>query len=106
MCKTLRLRFVGSAKALSARVALLEGLQKAVRLRSEGYGAGRTSDSRGGQKDAGVVKNGYTQNPTAVHNAVRLAEETAESLIADEVKGASRRITPSQVRMNRTAYCI
>lgn len=49
-----------------------------------------------------MAKDGYTQNSTAVDKAARLAEETAESLIADEVKGASRRMTPSQVRANRS----
>lgn len=90
-------RFAGSTKALSARVALLEGLGTAVRLRSEGYGAGRTPSKDDSQEDAEVGKDGHTKNTAAADNAVRMAEETADELIAGEVKGASRRMTPSQV---------
>lgn len=95
-------RFEGTTKAVDARVALLGGLSMAIRLKSEGCGAGRNLSNDEACAD-GVSATGPRQaaSPT-VDKAMALAEKTADELIAS-VATEARAVTRSQVS-DRTSH--
>lgn len=95
-----RPRFAGSPTGLDARVGLLDGLARAVRLRSEGCGVAK-SPSYDGPQDGAEVGNGGNNGrhfeDGAADKALDSAETTAKELITDMSKGPQR-LNDGQVR--------
>lgn len=75
-------RFEGTSKAVDARVALLGGLGMAIRLRSEGCGAGRSLPSEETCADGVSTTEPRQAGSPSLDNAMALAEKTADEFIA------------------------
>ncbi|CAM9131369.1 unnamed protein product, partial [Laminaria digitata] len=75
-------RFEGTSKAVDARVALLGGLAMAIRLRSEGCGAGSSPPENEACADGGSAAGPRQATSPALEKAMALAEKTADELIS------------------------
>lgn len=101
LCVTDFARSTAGPKAVEARVALLDGLAMAVRLRHEGCGAGKSTDNGDADHSCGAATavggEAHKDDDFSARKAIEMAEQTADEILADHSKGGSLSMGPSQV---------